>query len=245
VSQTSVSQTVARPILSGLTWEVALRAMGVQDGHDVDHSLKALPKLLHGSGVVVERATLINHLFPEMEAQLGCLLELGDGTWLPVLGSGEEAVVLAEDGTAQRAIDVQDLETVSTVFVFREEAASMARMMPFLRRHRGRFIEILVCGLIVNLFALGLPLFSSFTYDKILGNGIPETLWALVIGLLIVMAVEFSVRVLRVMIAERFAVSSEADIDHSIFRHLLDARANTLPGIGSVLEKYKQIISYH
>lgn len=111
-------------------------------------------------------------------------------------------------------------------------------------KYRGRFFDLMVAAFLVNLFALVFPLFSSFVYDKVLGNHITETLWALAGCLFIVMLIELCARIVRVNIAERFAVSSETDIDHSIFRKLLDANVHAMPNIAILLEKYKQILAY-
>nr|MBP7253685.1 ATP-binding cassette domain-containing protein [Alphaproteobacteria bacterium] len=143
-----------------------------------------------------------------------------------------------------RAVESSDLHNATHVWVIEEQVARLETSAPFLYRYKSRLIELFACALIINLFALTLPLFSSFVYDKILGNGITDTLWALVIGLMIVVGIELCVRILRIAVAERFAVGSEVDIDHSTFRNLLDAEANKMPGIGAMLEKYKQVLSF-
>ena len=51
-------------------------------------------------------------------------------------------------------------------------------------------------------------------------------------------------RVLRVNIAERFAVGSEVEIDHAFFHNLINMSANKMPAMGVLLEKYKQIVAY-
>jgi len=232
--------------MSELTWDQALgalmRAFAINIDESADYKPTDLRRLIRGAGLSVRRVAIIDHILPTAEMQAGCLLELEDDHWLAILGNGAEAVILSADGTAQRIRDATDIHNAVQAWVFYEKTTSLARIAPFLNHHKGKFAEIFICGLIVNLFALALPLFSSFVYDKILGNGITETLWALVIGLCILASVEFCVRVIRVMVAERFAVSSETDIDHTIFRNLLDAKANALPSIGVLLEKYKQII---
>lgn len=119
-----------------------------------------------------------------------------------------------------------------------------ARLMPYLRRHKPMFAELFLCGILVNFFALSLPLFSSYIYDKVLGNGITATMWALAIAMLCLITIEWSVRAIRVVLAERFACESERHIDNHIVGGLLATRINTLPPIGRVIEKYKQLLYY-
>lgn len=206
-------------------------------------SIEQAMEYLAGQGVRLQRLALLHPAMPDEEDQLGCVVVTAAG-FIPVLGGGAEAILLNAEGAALRLIGAEDMAGAGECFLLIEHATNLARMAPFFQRHRGKLVEVLACGVLINLFALTLPLFSSFVYDKVLGNGITATLWALLIGLLIVMVVEFSMRVIRIIITERVARFSEAEIDHTVLQNLLDAKANAMPSVGSVLEKYKQILYY-
>jgi len=200
---------------------------------------------LQGSGFYVQRFTPINNLLPAHEDQHACLLEADDGTWLILIGNGSQPLLLNYDGTPVLYEAEDFMPRILRAFIIYQPVAKTSQaMLPLLYRHKGRLFDIFLCGLVINLFAFLLPLFSSFVYDKILGNGATETLWTLAIGLGLVMLLELGIRMIRVRIAEQFAISSEADIDHSTFRNLLHTPANTMPGIGAFLEKYKQVLGY-
>lgn len=230
------------------TWNQAasalLRALGLP--HDVDARLKpaAIPTLLRGSGLKAQRKPLINQMLPTDETMVGAIIEMDNNHFIAILGDARNAVMLGADGAVMRAMESTDLSNATHAWVFEEQSVRLETIAPFLTRYKARLLELLVCALMINLFALVLPLFSSFVYDKILGNSITDTLWALVIGLMIVLGIEFCIRILRIAVAERFAVGSEVDIDHSVFRNLLDAEANKMPAIGALLEKYKQVLSF-
>ena len=231
-----------------MNWQEAthalLSAIGCLDDADAPTNAQDLPKMLRGSGMRAHRVALIHQILPPNENMVGAILETGSGEFLPVLGSFVDAVILSAKGQVVRALEATDLQAVTHAWVVEESVTSLSAAMPFLSRYRGRLIELVVSALIINVFALILPVFSSFVYDKILGNGITDTLWALVIGIGIVIGVEFCVRILRIVSAERFAVGSEIDIDHTTFRNLLDAKTNKMPSIGALLEKYKQVLSF-
>jgi len=199
---------------------------------------------LLGSGMTARQVTLVNHIPPAGIGQVGFLINLGEEHWLPVIGSGYEAFILAADGSKLRALETSDLSGVTKAWSLHRNVASVSQLRSFFHQHKARLLEIFTCSIIINLFALLLPLFSSFVYDKILGNGITATLWGLVIGLGIVMVVEFCMRVIRTMMAERFSIASETDIDHGMFHNLLASKINKMPSIGALLEKYKQVLSY-
>ena len=200
-----------------------------------------LEELLRGQGLAVRHVRVEAGRLPDGD-MVGALLEVGDDVWLPLLSTpeglariglgGEVVGILAEGaGHMGRAI----------LLVPRVEVLS--EMLPFLRRHKGRLLEILAGGLIVNLLALLFPLFSSFVYDKVLGNGVSETLWALAIGLVLAIGLDYAVRAVRALLTERFAVTAEADIDHALFSNLLAGNVTRLPSVGLVLDKYKQILA--
>jgi ATP-binding cassette subfamily B protein/ATP-binding cassette subfamily C protein LapB len=115
-------------------------------------------------------------------------------------------------------------------------------VLPFLRRHARLLVPIVAGGVVSNLLALALPLFASFVFDKVLGNGVSETLWAMTIGIGLAILLDYMVRTLRVQIFERLAVVTEGDIDRGLFANLLHKRG-ALPPIGVVLDKYKQILA--
>jgi ABC-type bacteriocin/lantibiotic exporter with double-glycine peptidase domain len=165
----------------------------------------------------------------------GLLLQTGDQSWLALVPGDAGWVGL--DGTPAPA------DHAGRAIALQPRVESLREILPFLRRHKGRLLEIMAGGLIVNLLALLFPLFSSFVYDKVLGNGITETLWALALGLGLAIILDFAVRAVRALLMERFAVASEADIDHALFQSLLSGSVTRLPSVGLVLDKYKQILA--
>lgn len=216
----------------------------IADASFKNSDINNISEYLGGHGLKMQRMALLHPVIPDEEAQIGCIAALSGGKFLPILGAGEEAIILNGDGTAFRIIQSSDLENVTEIIVISEQDGSVSRILPYLNRHKGKLLEIFSCGILINLFGLTLPLFSSFVYDKILGNGITSTMWALVIGLMLIVAIEFSLRVIRIIVAERIARLSDAEIDHTILRGLLDTKSNAMPSVGTVLERYKQILSY-
>src|SRR5690606_16517680 len=62
--------------------------------------------------------------------------------------------------------------------------------------NRRLYRDVLVAALIINVFALALPLFSMNVYDRVVPNNAIETLWALSVGVLIVVCADFGLRTL-------------------------------------------------
>lgn len=197
---------------------------------------------LSSAGFSCKRVRLAHEILPDEEGQVGCVLLLRDGTYRPVLGKGLYARGIQTDESEDSiAADIQQAEEVLIIL---RNAGGAGKVLTHLRSHKFYLLQIFLCGVLVNLFALTLPLFSSFVYDKVLANGITATMWALVIGLVLVAVVEFSLRAIRIIVAEHVARTSDASIDRSVLHSLLNTRPNALPDMGAVLERYKQLTSY-
>jgi ATP-binding cassette subfamily C protein LapB len=57
--------------------------------------------------------------------------------------------------------------------------------------------DILAAAALVNVFALAMPIFTMNVYDRVVPNNAVETLWMLAAGLLLVLGVDYLIRMLR------------------------------------------------
>ena len=57
--------------------------------------------------------------------------------------------------------------------------------------------DILAAALLINLFALAMPLFTMNVYDRVVPNYGVETLWMLALGVLLVLGLDYGLRLLR------------------------------------------------
>lgn len=57
--------------------------------------------------------------------------------------------------------------------------------------------DILAAALLINLFALAMPLFTMNVYDRVVPNFAQETLWMLAAGILLVLVIDYVLRLLR------------------------------------------------
>jgi ABC-type bacteriocin/lantibiotic exporter with double-glycine peptidase domain len=100
---------------------------------------------------------------------------------------------------------------------------------------RGRLASLAASSFIINLGLLVTPLFSMLVYDKVVHNGVFETLWALVLGVIFFLAIELTVRALRVRGIERVALELDVQIDARLFASLLkpSSRSASQPGMAA------------
>ena len=102
---------------------------------------------------------------------------------------------------------------------------------------RSQWKWLLPSGLLINLGLLVTPLLAMLVYDKVVHNGIFETLWALMIGVLIYTSLEHVVRNLRMRQMESLAANIDLKIDRQLLRGLLQpsARSAAQPGMAARL----------
>jgi ATP-binding cassette subfamily C protein LapB len=78
--------------------------------------------------------------------------------------------------------------------------------------------DILLAAAMINLFALASPMFTMNVYDRVVPNAAHETLWALAVGVTLVMALDLMLRKLR----SRFVDEASARIDVQISAQLME-----------------------
>ena len=83
---------------------------------------------------------------------------------------------------------------------------------------RGVYRDVLLAALLINLFALAMPMFSMNVYDRVVPNHAVETLWALAIGVCMVLAADLGLRLLR----SRFVDEASARIDVQLSAQLME-----------------------
>lgn len=91
------------------------------------------------------------------------------------------------------------------------------------------YSEILPASLLINLFALAIPLFVMNVYDRIVPNRALESLWALAAGAVIVFCFEFLMRSLRAYFADLAGKRTDIDLAKKIFNHVLHLRSASQP----------------
>jgi ATP-binding cassette, subfamily C, bacterial LapB len=83
---------------------------------------------------------------------------------------------------------------------------------------RGIYRDVLLAALLINVFALAFPMFSMNVYDRVVPNHAIETLWALAVGVGLVMAADMGMRLLR----SRFVDEASARIDVQLSAQLME-----------------------
>ena len=94
--------------------------------------------------------------------------------------------------------------------------------------------EVLLASLLINLFALVMPLFIMNVYDRVVPNDTTETLWALALGVVIVLTFDFGMRMLRSYLVDIAGKRIDVILSANIFEKAMGLRMEARPAsVGS------------
>lgn len=113
----------------------------------------------------------------------------------------------------------------------------------FLRANRRHLADLALASLGVNALALSLPLFSMLVYDKAVGNELHETLWALALGMVLLFALELTLRLSRVLLIEHAGARWDMHLDERLMRGVLAAPASQPLAVGTLLSRHRELSS--
>jgi ATP-binding cassette subfamily C protein LapB len=89
--------------------------------------------------------------------------------------------------------------------------------------------DVLLASIFISLLSIALPLFVMNVYDRVVPNAAMETLWALAIGVLLVLAADFLLRVLRQYFVELAASRLDVTMSAKIMEKVLSIDLTNRP----------------
>ncbi|MBU0750528.1 MAG: type I secretion system permease/ATPase [Gammaproteobacteria bacterium] len=94
--------------------------------------------------------------------------------------------------------------------------------------------DVLSAALLINLFALAMPLFTMNVYDRVVPNFAQETLWMLAAGLLLVLGIDYVLRLLRGHFIDLAGSRIDVKLSGLIMERVLGMRLSDRPAsVGS------------
>ncbi len=116
--------------------------------------------------------------------------------------------------------------------------ASLVALWPELRT---AWAEVGVASLFVNAGQLLVPLFSMLVYDKIAQNGLFETLWALTLGMVIYLATDIGMRLVRSWATERIGLDLTMRSDEVLWGKLVAQVELPAGGFARFISNYRDL----
>ncbi len=92
------------------------------------------------------------------------------------------------------------------------------------------YSQVIVASLLINSFALVLPLFIMNVYDRVVPNNAMETLWVLAIGAATAIVFDFFMRLLRGYFVDSAGKRADTLLSAQIFEKVQDIQMSARPG---------------
>ena len=94
--------------------------------------------------------------------------------------------------------------------------------------------DVLGAALLINIFALVMPLFSMNVYDRVVPNNATDTLWMLALGVFLVFGMDFMMRLLRGHFVDLASARIDVKLSALIMERVLGMRLEARPAsVGS------------
>lgn len=89
--------------------------------------------------------------------------------------------------------------------------------------------DVLAAALLINVIALAMPLFSMNVYDRVVPNRAMETLWVLALGVMLLIGVDLTLRLLRGHFIDLASARIDMELSAKIMERVLGVRMEARP----------------
>lgn len=100
--------------------------------------------------------------------------------------------------------------------------------------------DVLIASLLVNIFAVMMPLYIMNVYDRVVPNNATETLWTLSIGIFLVFIFDALIKFFRAYFVDIAGKKSDILISNKLYEHLMGMKLEHFPrSVGSFASQLK------
>jgi ATP-binding cassette subfamily C protein LapB len=140
-----------------------------------------------------------------------------DGDELQSLYTGH--AISLQAASTEGADDAQKTGTPSARHWFRS----------ILMRNRGLYTDVLFAALLINLFAMAMPMFTMNVYDRVVPNNAVETMWMLTLGIVIVLFADMVLRTTRTYFVDLAGRRIDRLVSSALMERVLALRVDSRP----------------
>ncbi|GAA0639672.1 type I secretion system permease/ATPase [Halomonas beimenensis] len=178
---------------------------------------------------------------------LPAILLLEPGRACVLVGLDDEAaeaeVIYPELGGASVRLDLTDIEArysgqliyVRPKFRFDSRGSKVKRedkghwFWRVIAENRPLYRDVLLGSVMINLFAVAMPLFVMNVYDRVVPNQATETLWVLSVGIFLVLCLDLLLKLLRAAFVDLAASRADVKLSASLMQRVLGMRLEGRP----------------
>lgn len=117
-----------------------------------------------------------------------------------------------------------------------------------IRENRRLYRDVIAGSVVINLFAVAMPLFVLNVYDRVVPNHATETLWVLAVGIFIVLCFDLALRLMRSAFVDLAASRADVKLSSRIMSQVLGLRMEAKPAstgsFASTLQSFESVRSF-
>ncbi|WP_046078143.1 type I secretion system permease/ATPase [Halomonas sp. HG01] len=117
-----------------------------------------------------------------------------------------------------------------------------------IRENRRLYRDVLAGSVVINLFALAMPLFVLNVYDRVVPNHATESLWVLAIGVFVVLCFDLALRLMRGAFVDLAASRADVKLSSSLMSQVLGLRMTARPSstgsFAAMLQSFESVRAF-
>ena len=98
-----------------------------------------------------------------------------------------------------------------------------------MEKNIGIYKKVILAAIIINIFVLATPLFMKNVFDRVLPNNGIDTMWAMAIGIFIIMIFDFVLKLLRAYYIGKAGKKADVLMSNKIFDQVLNIKLDEKP----------------
>lgn len=114
--------------------------------------------------------------------------------------------------------------------------------------NRRLYRDVLVGSVLINVFAVAMPLFVMNVYDRVVPNQATDTLWVLAAGIFVVLCFDLALRLMRNAFVDLAASRADVKLSSSIMARVLGMRMEARPAstgsFASTLQSFESVRAF-
>lgn len=194
---------------------------------------RAAKRAQFSSSLVKKDISALNHaLFPAillLNNDQACVLRA-------INEQGEALVIFPELAQAETWLPLSELNanySGYTLYARPDHLADLHSDNPFdtvrsghwfwavIRQNIALYRDIIVAAIVINLFAIAMPMFVMNVYDRVVPNNATATLWVLTVGMFVLLGADLVLKLLRSWFVDLAASRADIRLSSRILDHIL------------------------
>lgn len=117
-----------------------------------------------------------------------------------------------------------------------------------IKENRRVYRDVIIAAILINMFAVAMPLFVMNVYDRVVPNHATETLWVLASGITIVIIADLILKLMRGWFIDLASSRADVKLSASIMEHVLGMQLKDKPqssgSFASAIHSFESIRSF-